>query len=227
MKNIIMILISIAISYFFYNENKMNMELRESQSNTQELKYSKEPNPDDTFEIRAKLHSLFHANIFNLLNNMIVHNIRSQEVKDSYIAVIKANIGLLNINRGYEHNFFNGTLSKSIATQFLEDLVNLYTKFILDENMAFTNLDIEIFKYMVDNHTIIIKEYHRMQKKKFKKYQIVYEKEPRKVDNFQYNIIRVDGLKLLEGDIEKEDQHNTDVVTNKEIRDINIHMTRP
>jgi hypothetical protein len=250
MKNLLLILTALTITFYFYklsknktiekfnHDNNQNNNIRSEQGLAGINKPEYIRNPDDTFENRAKLHALFHMNIFNLLNNMIIHQTQSKEVKESYISVVKANMGLLNIGRGYEHNFFNGTLSKNIAITFLEDLVNLYTKFILEEDHAFTNEDIEIFKYMVDNHTIMMKDYQRIQKGKkgnFKKYKILYEKELRKMDNFEYNIIRLDGLEVLEDNIDTENKkdeinnekfdENSDI-SNREIRNINITETR-
>ena len=139
-------------------------------------------------------------------------------------------MGLLEIGRGYEHNFFNGTLSKGIATNFLDDLVNLYTKFILEEDNAFTSDDLEIFKYMVDNHTIMMKDYGRIQADgSFKKYKILYEKEKRTTDDFNWYLIRLDGLVELE-DLNKDNKkkvkteiHHADDKFKKEIRDTIIN----
>jgi hypothetical protein len=248
MKNLLLLLATLIISYYFYTINKNKTQDNDNdnknlikniipeQKGIENLEQvvNNEPNPNDTLETRGKLHSLFHSNIFNLLNNMIIHKTESKEVKDSYLAVVKANMGLLNIGRGYEHNFFNGTLSKNIAITFLEDLVNLYTKFILEENPAFTYQDLEIFKYMVDNHTIMMKDYQRIQqgsKGEFKRYKILFEKELRKLDNIEYSIVRVDGLEVLEDDNDKGDKSSkinnnrydkdSDSL-NKEIRNINI-----
>lgn len=220
MKSLLLLLVTFAISYFFYEENKKKLY-----SESSNLPQATEPNEEDTFKNRANLHSLFHSSIFDLLNNMIEYKTQSEEVKESYLAVVKANMGLLNIGRGYEHNFFNGTLSKNIATTFLDDLVNLYTKIILEEDHRFTSEDIEIFKYMVDNHTIMMKDYKRIQGNDgFKKYKISYTKELRKYEDFNYNLVRVEGLEVLE-DLEKnqnKQKNEEDEKLNKEIRDINI-----
>mgnify|MGYP000864319138 CR=1 FL=1 len=232
MKSLFILVTTFTITYFFYNLNKekLNPINKPSEFESGNLPKAVGPNPDDTFKNRAKLHSLFHSSIFQLLNDMIVYKTQSEEVKESYLAVVKANMGLMNIGRGYEHNFFNGTLSKNIATTFLEDLVNLYTKFIIEEDPAFTNDDLEIFKYMVDNHTIMMKDYQRIQKGNendgFKKYKILFTKEKRIIEDFEYSIVRVDGLEVLEdGNNEKKlensntNSNNTYSELYKEIRE--------
>ena len=140
MKSFLLIITTAVITYFIYliNKEKFNSNNLEESAGLRQIS---EPNPEDTFENRAKLHSKFHSSIFDLLNDMIIFKTQSDEVKNSYLSVVKVNMGLLNIGRGYEHKFFNGTLSKNIATTFLEDLVNLYTKFIIEEDPAFTNDD--------------------------------------------------------------------------------------
>ena len=148
----------------------------------------------------ASAYANFHEDVFDLFNKVIQLDLNSEEVKESYIKVVKDNYKLLMLNKGFEHEFFNGKISKKIAESFFDGLITLYNSWVKSNDVLITSEEKVIYQSMIDNYNLIIKENREMNKdgKGFRKYKIIFKREIIESVIGEFPIIKVEGTEVIE-----------------------------
>jgi len=149
----------------------------------------------------ADAYADFHEAILDFFNKVILMNLNSEEVKVSYLSVVQANNKLLLLNKGFEHDFFKGKISKKIVENFFDGLITLYDSWVKSQDVTITSEEREIYQSMIDNYKLIIKENKEISNvgKGFQKYKILFKKEIKNSVIGEFPIVIVKGIKVFEG----------------------------
>jgi len=149
----------------------------------------------------ASAYADFHEAILDFFNKVILLNLNSEEVKSSYLNVVQANNKLLILNKGFEHDFFKGKISKKIVENFFDGLITIYDSWVKSHDVTITSEAKEIYQSMIDNYSLIIKENKEHQisnfGKGFHKYKILFKKQIKDSVIGKYPYVSVHGIEVL------------------------------